>query len=227
MADEAEQKKMAAQLLAAEDDSVKPVAPPSPKRNSKDRIRADILKVVEKYQLDFPYSDTKLKRMNKEQLTRLLAEVMEAGVKQDMARQVGVDPSAPQALISLGALRMVHNIAARGVERAWNTFAVRPTGLAVEGFADSLAHPEVAKTVDECLMEIAEANPEVLQYFESPYSRLALIWVGVLSSTLKKAHVQQFRPGKGQRAPPRRPGGGRSEEKRQVDGTDEPRVKAV
>ena len=123
---------------------------------------------------------------------------------------------------------MVHNIAARGVEKAWNNFAVEPTGLQIDGFANSLAHPEVAKTVDECLMEIADQNPEVLQYFESPYSRLALIWVGVLSSTIKKAkHVQKFRPRERERAFARRSSSGWSEEKRQEHSTDEPRVQTV
>ena len=216
---------MAKELLTAEEE--KPAEPEIPKRNSKDALRANILRVVDKYDLDFPYSDTKLKRMNKEQLTKLLAQVMEESVKQDMAKQVGVDPKAPQALISLGALRMVHNIAARGVEKAWNNFAVEPTGLEIDGFASTLTHPEVAKTVDECLLEIADQNPEVLQYFESPYSRLALIWVGVLSSTLKKAHVQKFRPRERERPVARRASSGRSEEKRQEHSPNEPRVQTV
>ena len=107
---------------------------------------------------------------------------------------------------------MVHNIAARGVEKAWNNFAVEPTGLEIDGFARTLEHPDVAKTVDECLMEIAEQNPEVLQYFESPYSRLALVWVGVLSSTIKKAHVPKFQPRRRTQAAPRGFSSGRSEE---------------
>ena len=222
--DPVEQQKLANELLTADET---PKVEEPPKRNSKDSMRANILKVVDKYDLDFPYSDTKLRRMNKEQLTKLLAQVMEESVKQDMARQVGVDPKAPQALISLGALRMVHNIAARGVEKAWNNFAVEPTGLEIEGFAKTLEHPEVAKTVDECLMEIAEQNPEVLQYFESPYSRLALVWMGVLSSTIKKAHVPRFRPRERERTFTRRPSGSRGEEKREEHSPNEPRVQTV
>ena len=48
-----------------------------PKRNSKEELLTKILKVVEKYELDFDYSDTRLKRMNKQELTKVLAEVME------------------------------------------------------------------------------------------------------------------------------------------------------
>ena len=36
-----------------------------PKRNSKDDLTKKILQVVEKYQLEFEYSDTKMKRMSK------------------------------------------------------------------------------------------------------------------------------------------------------------------
>jgi len=221
--DATEHKKLATELLNAD---AAPAKPATPKRNSKDALRANILKVVEKYDLDFPLSDTKLKRMNKEQLTKVLAGVMEEGVKQDMARQVGVDPKAPTAMISLGALRMVHGICARGVETAWNNFAAEPSGVAIKGFASTLEHPDVARTVDECLMEIAEQNPEVLQYFESPYARLSLVWVGVLSSSIRK-HVPDVRPRGRPQAAARRPGGGGRPTERQEHRPDEPRIETV
>ena len=62
-----------------------------PKRNSKDELTGKILKVVEAYELEFNYSDTKLRRMNKQELTELLAAVTEQGVKHDMAKAVGVE----------------------------------------------------------------------------------------------------------------------------------------
>ena len=227
MADNDESVKLNQELLQATEEPAKPVKPPTPKRNSNQALRANILKVVEKYQLDFPFSDTKLRRMNKEQLTKLLAEVMEESVKQDMAKQVGVDPRAPQALVSLGALRMVHNIFARSAEQGWNQWGADATGYEIEGFADSLSHPEVAKTVDECLVEIANENPEVLQYFESPYARLALIWVGVISTTIRKKNVREVRRRNYQRQAARGAGGGGGEEKREERGPHEPRVAHV
>ena len=39
-----------------------------PKRNSKDDITKKILQIVEKYGLEFEYSDTKLRRMSKTEL---------------------------------------------------------------------------------------------------------------------------------------------------------------
>ena len=81
-----------------------------PKRNSKEELTARILKVVEAYQLEFNYSDTKLRRMNKVELTQLLAQVTEEGVKHDMAKAVGVDPRAHGKVVTLGALRMLHGL---------------------------------------------------------------------------------------------------------------------
>ena len=219
----AEESRLSNELLAAD----KPQSPKKPKRNGKDAIRANIMKVVEKYDLDLGYSDTKLKRMNKEQLTKVLAEVMEESVKIDMAKSVGVDPRGGGKVVTLGALRMLHNICATGFEKGFNAFGPGMVGLRCDGFAESLRHPDVQHTVDECLTEIAAENPEVLEYFDSPYSRLALVWVGVISTTLTKAHVQNMAPRNHPRQAPMRPRGGRRQAERQVNGGDEPRVQAV
>ncbi len=220
-----EESRLSNELLAAKEE---PLKTPVPKRNSKEALRANILKVVDKYQLELRYSDTKLKRMNKEQLTKVLAEVMEESVKMDMARSVGVDPRAGGKVVTLGALRMLHNICATGFEKGFNAFGPDIVGLQCHGFANSLRHPDVQNTVDECLTEIANENPEVLEYFDSPYSRLALVWVGVISTTLTKArNVHEMEPRNYQRAPPLRPRRRRSPEEREVDGGNEPRVQTV
>ena len=224
----AEEVRLNNQLLAAEDDQAKPK---EPKRNSKESIRANILKVVEKYELDFPFSDTKLKRMNKQELTKLLADVMEQSVKIDMAKSVGVDPRADGKVVSLGALRMLHNICATGFEKTFQHFGPAWTGMTCEGFAEGLQDPTVSPVVDECLAEIAAENPDVLEYFDSPYSRLALVWFGVISTTLKKAQKRNGVRAMGPRERPvpfaRGPRRRRSEEERQVDGDDGPSVQTV
>lgn len=220
-----EEKKLSNQLLNAEEPTTG--SPEKPKRNSKDSLRSNILKVVEKYDLELGYSDTKLKRMNKEQLTRVLAEVMEESVKIDMAKAVGVDPRGGGKVVTLGALRMIHNICSNGFEKGFNVYGPDLCGMECRGFHESLQHPDVAQTVDACLMEIAQENPEVLEYFESPYARLALVWVGVLSTVIKKAHVQNVEPRMRERPAPRRPRGGRSQEERKVNGSNEPSVQIV
>ena len=223
------------ELLRADDSAEgadKPV-----KRNSKDALISNILKVVAQYELDFDYSDTKLKRMNKEQLTKLLAEVMEQSVRVDMAKSVGVDPRANGKVITLGALRMIHNIAATGFEKCFNQFAAPHVGRESDGFADSLKDPSVQGSVDECLAEIAAENPEILEYFDSPYTRLALIWSGAMLTCLKKRNNNKNRnrqhgfsrmgPNENRNPPPRSAGSGRRAEKREIDSGDAPSLLTV
>ena len=156
------------------------------KRNSKDDLIHKIYRVVDQYELEFGYSATKLKRMSKKELTQVLGEVVEQGVKYDMAKSVGVDPRANGKVVTLGALRMLHNCCAHGFEAICNKVAGPYMGYEIDGFARSMNDPTVQQSIDECLTEIAAENPEVLQYFDSPYSRLALVWSGCLLTCVKK-----------------------------------------
>ena len=156
------------------------------KRNSKDDLIHKIHRVVDQYELEFDYSATKLKRMSKKELTQVLGEVVEQGVKYDMAKSVGVDPRANGKVVTLGALRMLHNCCAHGFEAICNKVAGPYMGYEIGGFARSMNDPTVQQSIDECLTEIAAENPEVLQYFDSPYSRLALVWSGCLLTCVKK-----------------------------------------
>ena len=205
-----------------------------PKRNSKEELTAKILKVVETYNLDFTYSDTRLKRMNKGELTKLLASVVEEGVKQDLARSVGADPRLGDQGITLGALRMIHNLCATGLEKGFNAFGTPYTGYECHGFAETLRDPSVQCNVDDCLREIAKENPEILEYFDSPYTRLALVWAGCIITCIKKQEVsinrhyaRRMGPEKGFRPSPRSPGGRGGPTVREVDSNFPPNVPTV
>lgn len=226
-----EQTRLNNELLKADD---KPKEPKEIKRNSKEALINNILKVVEKYDLEFDFSDTKLKRMNKENLTKLLAEVMEQSVKIDMAKSVGVDPRGGGKVVTLGALRMIHNIAAVGFEKGFNQFASPYVGMESQGFAESLSDPSIQPSVDECLTEIAAENPEILEYFDSPYTRLALVWCGALMTCLKKKQTQlntngipPMGPRTSSRATAGRTSSGRGQTERKVDSHYEPRVQTI
>ena len=156
------------------------------KRNSKSALIAKILQVTEQYGLELDYSDTKLKRMNKGQLTRVLAEVIEESVKIDMCKQVGCEPGASPRVLGLAALRMMHDICATGFEKGAQQ-VLPQYGYELDGFADTLKSPDVSQAIDQCLTEIAAESPEILQYFESPYARLGLSWSGALLTCIKKA----------------------------------------
>ncbi len=206
-----------------------------PKRNSKDDLTNKILKIVEKYEIrDFEYTDTKMKRMSKTELQKLLANVMETCVKIDMAKSVGVDPRSNGKVITMGALRMIHNLAATGFEKVYNSVGPRFIGYEIDGFSAALREPMVQESVDECLAEIAKDNPEILEYFDSPYTRLLLVWTGALLTCVKKRGSNKINNGPYRVGPqpnrrpsaPRASSGGQ-QKVREVDEHSAPRVPNV
>ena len=202
------------------------------KRNSKESLIDRIITVSEKYDLEVRYSDTKLKRMNKKQLTKVLAEVIEETVKIDMCKQVGVEPGANGRTLGLAALRMMHDIAATGFEKAAQTF-LPEYGYEIDGFGASLKDPTTSQAIDMCLTEIAAESPEILQYFESPYARLALSWSSALLSCVRKKrgsikeHATHLGPRYAERRAPVRDWVRRSPENREVNSDKPPLVPNV
>ena len=165
---------------------------PEPKRNSKQKMIDKILEISEKENLPLQHSNTKLKRMNKAQLGNLLAELIERGMEKKMARTI---EDADRKTIGLAALRMIHDICATGVEKGGNAF-LEPKGYEIAGFTDSLKEPQVSCIIDQCLEEIARENEDLLEYIESPYTRLMIAWGGAISFCCKKKqrHVTFVEP---------------------------------
>ena len=154
-----------------------------PKRNSKDELITKILQIAEVNEITLKHSDTKLKRMTKQQLAELLGEVVETAMRNEMARQVGAKPGAADSVIALGALRMMHDICAKGTEKCINLF-LPSYGYEVDGFSDCLKEPAVREATDACLVEIAK-DSEVLQYVKSPWARLGIAWAGALVTSVR------------------------------------------
>lgn len=160
-----------------------------PKRNTKDDLIGKIINCCADNELELEYSNTKLQRMTKQELCRVLAQKIELGVKSQMAAQVGAKPNAPDRVIALGALKMIHNIAAGTAERSLNIF-LPAYGYEIDGFTTALKDPTVDEAVTQCLQEIADES-DVLQYIESPYVRLALAWSGALVTSIRKKPIEQ------------------------------------
>ena len=162
---------------------------PEPKRNTKEALIERILTVAEENDMELTFSNTKLKRMSKEKLGKLLGELTAEVVKKDMASAVGAKGTSDKA-IGIATLRMCHDMLAMATENGLNQCLPR-YGYQVDGFCDSLQNPTVSKAVDECLEEIA-ATSDVLQYIESPYARLAIAWGGALASTVRPYRRQEY-----------------------------------
>ena len=122
--------------------------------------------------------------MTKDQLCKILATKIEAGVKGQMAAQVGAKANAPDSVIALGALKMMHNICANTAERGLN-IVLPKYGYRLDGFTKSLKDPAVNEAVEQCLAEIA-AESDVLKHIESPYVRLAIAWGGALVTSVRQ-----------------------------------------
>ena len=156
-----------------------------PKRNSKDDLVAKIINCCADNNLELEYSNTKLRRMTKNELCRVRAAKIELGIRSQMAAQVGAKPGAADSVIALGALKMIHNLAAGTAEKGLNMF-LPAYGYEIHGFTSALKDPNVDEAVTQCLQEIA-AESDILQYIESPYVRLAIAWGGALVTSIRKA----------------------------------------
>ena len=155
-----------------------------PKRNTKEDLIAKIINCCADNELELEFSNTKLRRMGKQDLCRVLAGKIEEGVKVQMASAVGVKRGSPDSVVALGALKMIHNILATTAEKGLNM--VLPNyGYEIDGFTEALKDPNVDEAVDSCLLEIA-AESDIMQYIESPYTRLAIAWSGALVTSIKR-----------------------------------------
>ena len=173
--------------------SAKPEEKPdeeTPRRNSKEDIMSKILAYAEHNKIEVEHSNTRLKRMTKKQLQEYYASLVEMVIRQGMAEQVGARKDASDKVIGLAALRMVHDICASTAESGLNTY-LPSYGYEVDGFTQSLKEPTVSQAIDSCLEEIA-MDSEILQYIESPYTRLAIAWGGALASTVRRKKEKKY-----------------------------------
>ena len=191
-------------LLKATEEDVEQ-AEDQPKRNSKDDLISKIIGCCADSGLELEHSNTKLRRMTKDQLCKILAEKIEKGVKSQMAAQVGAKPGASDSVIALGALKMMHNICASTAERGLNVILPR-YGYEIVGFREGLKDPAVDEAVNQCLTEIA-AESDILQHIKSPYVRLAIAWGGALVTSLKRCPLPINRDASPMESRPPRPQG--------------------
>ena len=171
------------ELLEARDFSSEQKA--EPRRNSKQALIDKIIEISERDNIPLEHSNTKLKRMNKQQLAELCADMIEKGMKKKMARTIGVDEDADDRCMALGALRMIHDVCAVATERVGDSM-LDDYGYTIEGFSQGLKEPTVSTAIDSCLQEIAEENAELLEYVKSPYTRLLIAWGGCLDFLLSQ-----------------------------------------
>ena len=164
--------------------TVSPKKPSTPKRNTKGEIIERIINVSQEAGLELNESDTKLRRMNKPQLRKKLAEVTSQAVRAQMCESVKAKPGSCDSALGLAALRMVHDLVAHSTEKGANLILPR-WGLEIDGFVECLKEPSVREATDAAILEIAN-DSELMSYVESPYIRLLIAWSGAMIKSVRK-----------------------------------------
>ena len=155
-----------------------------PKRNTKEALIDRIQQIADENNLEITVSNTKLRRMSKPALQKVLGEMLNECMKKQMAETVKA-PGTSDNVIALATLRMMHDMCVVGAEKGLNNY-LPSYGYKIDGFSDSMQQPMVSKCVDQCLKEIA-AESDVLQYIESPYARLGIAWTTALFTCIRRA----------------------------------------
>ena len=103
------------------------VAEEQPKRNTKDALIDRILLMAEENHLEIMVSNTKLKRMSKPALQKLLGEMLNECMKKQIAETVKA-PGTDDSVIAFATLRMMHDM-----EKGLNNYLPK-YGCQVQGF---------------------------------------------------------------------------------------------
>ena len=170
-------------IAAARPETPKPKAS-TPKRNTKEELVERIIKVAQEGNVSLEESDTKLRRMNKGDLRRKLAEVTSAAVRNQMCESVKAKPGSCDSAMGLAALRMLHDLVAYSTEKSANMLLPK-YGYEMHGFVDCLKDESVREATDAAILEIA-SDSELMGYVDSPYIRLLIAWSGAMIKSIRR-----------------------------------------
>ena len=164
-------------------------SPKTERKTTKKAIIEKIFKCYEDRGLVCPDPESKLKRMSKNELMEYLASVISQAMQEKITSKLsGGNLSVPedasdtdrQRLMAGSFLLMAHKILTQGVEKLVPAY----TPYEVDGFSSQFEEPEVRDALQECLLEIGE-ELDVIQYVDSPYSKLGLLWCSGVFKTLR------------------------------------------
>ena len=131
-----------------------------------------------------PITETnrELSRQSKAQLKGTLAHYMEkASLRRLRAQETITSPIeqdvSPNRAANVFVLRMLHDTVLGGLEKVYESYGKPYLGYTISGLGAKLKDEPLSSQVDDILVQIAEESPELLNYFESPYAKLALCWL--------------------------------------------------
>ena len=165
---------------------------PAIKKGSKTDLINEIFDLCKRANIACEHSEGQLKRMNKKKLLELLALTCERVVEAKVLEKCKIkenmnnmNDKQKTKLMNIGILRMAHDSLCYAAENATARF----TPYTIDGMTRQMKeHKEMSDQIDCCLAEIAEEY-DVMEYIESPASRLMLIWVTAGVSNLRKKPI--------------------------------------
>ena len=206
-----------AELLVVKEDEQ-----PEPRRNTKKGLIAKIKSLCEEHELPLTESDTTLQRSSKVKLQKMLAqkteELIEKKMKHSIRNKHIEDSECAREHMAVATLQYGLTVLNKIIDRGANTVLPR-AGYELEGFCEAFEDERTKAEVHEILLCICRENPEIISHISNPYARLAIVYVGAVSLTLKKkapvhkhaalgrrpaARIQAVRNVNGRQPPPRK-----------------------
>ena len=149
-----------------------------------------------------PITETnrELTRKSKAELKGTLAHYMEkASLRRLRAQETITSPivddnASPNRAANVFILRMLHDTVLGGLEKVYESYGKPYLGYTISGLGAKLKDEPLTSQVDEILVQIAEESPELLNYFESPYAKLALCWLMAAVQVARKESDSKTKP---------------------------------
>ena len=162
------------------------------KKGSKADLINEIFDLCKRANIPCEQTESQMKRMNKKKLLELLASYCEKVVEKKVMEKCKIQENMDHLqekqktkLMNVGILRMAHDSLCLAAEN----MAGRFTPYTIEGMTRHMKEQkEMSDQIDQCLAEIAEEYA-IMDYIESPTSRLALIWVTAGVSHLRRKDI--------------------------------------
>ena len=133
--------------------------------------------------------------MTKTQLLDYLAECISEAMAQKINEKMGcanmpedASDTDRQRLMAASFLTMAHNVLANGTEKLVENY----TEFSIQGFSDTFEKPQNKQILEETLLQIAEEH-DIIQYVDSPWSKLGLLWGSGVISNLRKKNINNFK----------------------------------
>ena len=163
----------------------------APRRNTKKDLIEKIKTLCEEHNLPLTESDTTLARSSKTQLQQMLAAKTEAVIQKKMMDSVSLEQATEnnhmREFMAVATLNYGLVTLNRILDRGSNMVLPR-FGYQLDGFLEKWEDPRTAKEVKEILTLIVRENPDMIQHISNPYIRLALVYMGTVSMSLKKTN---------------------------------------